>query len=242
MLPECFACFGSSDKNQLALAKQQADLTDGQSIVERLQQLAARHKVWLICGTIPVLSDTPDHFNARCFVIDDCGETIAHYDKIHLFDVSVDDATGEYKESRFTQPGDSVVTFDSPFGRVGVAVCYDVRFPGLFQAMDDVDVVVLPSAFTQKTGSAHWHALLKARSIELQAYMVGANQGGVHANGRETYGNSVVYSPWGEQLVLMDKGIGRVSCDLDLTVLPKIRQSMPIMQHKKFRSHVVKSS
>ncbi|MBT0586887.1 carbon-nitrogen hydrolase family protein [Alteromonas oceanisediminis] len=242
VLPECFARFGSSDKQQLALAQEQAKAQDGTSIFARLQQIASHYQVWLVCGTVPAPSDSADHFRARCWVIDDKGQYVTHYDKIHLFDVSVDDSTGDYKESRFTEPGERVVTFDSPFGRVGLAVCYDVRFPGLFQAMPDVDVVVLPSAFTQKTGEAHWHALLKARSIELQAFMVGANQGGVHANGRETYGNSVIYSPWGKQLALIEKGVGSVTAPLKLSEIPKIRQSMPIMQHKKFRSHFDKSS
>ncbi|WP_100643549.1 carbon-nitrogen hydrolase family protein [Alteromonas facilis] len=234
VLPECFALFGAKDRDLLALAKD-----SNNQLVERLQQLARRYKCWLVAGTIPILSHDGERFRAACVCIDDNGNIVARYDKIHLFDVQVADATGSYLESRFTEPGDTVVTFDSPFGKVGVAVCYDVRFAGLFQAMQNIDVLVLPSAFTQKTGEAHWHPLLQARSIELQCYVVASNQGGTHQNGRQTYGNSVIYSPWGKQLAFIDKGEGYIEADMDKEQLSSIRQSMPIQKHNRFRSTFV---
>lgn len=237
VLPECFAYFGGSDSAQLALAKR-AD----NNLLERLQDLANRYKCWLITGTIPVLNESQQRFRAACFCIDSQGEIRGRYDKIHLFDVSVDDATGSYLESRTTESGDKITVVDSPFGRIGMAVCYDIRFPGLFQAMGQIDVLALPSAFTAKTGHVHWHALLQARSIELQCYVVGADQGGIHANGRETFGNSCIYSPWGKQLAVIEQGPGFISSAIDPQELSRIRQAMPVSEHKKFRSYFEQSS
>lgn len=231
VLPECFACFGAGDKRLLEIAQQGSD-----EVLERIQSLAKRFNTWIVAGTVPVLTESGDKFSACCWVVDNVGELKARYDKIHLFDVSVEDNTGTYLESRFTQAGNQVVKIDTPFGCLGIAVCYDVRFPGLFQAMEDIDVLALPSAFTQKTGQAHWHPLLQARSIEMQCYVIGANQGGEHANGRQTYGNSVIYSPWGEQMALIDKGPGIIGTPLQPNLLKEIRSAMPIHEHKKFRS------
>jgi nitrilase len=124
-------------------------------------------------------------------------------------------------------------------GKVGMAVCYDLRFAGLFQAMGEIDILVLPSAFTQKTGEAHWLPLLKARAIEKQCYLVAANQGGQHDNGRQTFGHSCILSPWGDELALIEKGQGLVSANFDPSFITKIRQQMPIVQHNRFRSHLV---
>ncbi len=232
VVPECFVCFGGRDNDLLELAKKPSN-----NILERLQTLAQRYQCWLIAGTIPVLAEDGNRFRAASFCIDEQGAVRGRYDKIHLFDVDVGDATGTYLESRHTEPGDSVVLIESPFGKIGMAVCYDVRFAGLFQAMQEADVLVLPSAFTQRTGEAHWHALLRARAIEMQSYVIGANQGGIHPNGRETFGNSCVYSPWGELLSCLDKGPGVVSATFDNDLIASIRQRMPIRQHTKFRSY-----
>jgi len=156
-----------------------------------------------------------------------------------MFDVSVNDATGSYKESRTTEPGDSVVTVETPIGNIGLAVCYDVRFPGLFTAMGDIDILVLPAAFTQRTGEAHWHALLKARAIEKQCFVVAANQTGIHANGRETYGHSLVLSPWGKTLAELETDKGVVAASVDIAERKTIKQNMPVAEHNRFRSHFV---
>lgn len=231
VLPECFACFGDGDKRLLKLAQ-----TNGEQILGRIKALAKQHGTWIVAGTVPVLTDEGNKFRACCWVVDDMGVVKARYDKIHMFDVEVEDSTGSYLESRFTEAGNTVVAIETPFGQLGIAVCYDVRFPGLFQAMPELDVLALPSAFTQKTGEAHWHALLKARSIEMQCYVIGANQGGVHANGRETFGNSVIYSPWGEQLTMLEKRPGVINTTMKPELISKIRKAMPIHKHKKFRS------
>ena len=232
VLPECFSLFGAGDKAQLELAQHRQA-----HILSQLQQLAKAHNCWLVAGTLPTLSSQGAKFRAASYCINNSGEVVARYDKIHLFDVSVEDNTGSYRESRYTAPGTEVVCVDSPFGKIGMAVCYDIRFAGLFQAMGAIDVLVLPSAFTQKTGQAHWHALLQARSIELQCYVVGADQWGTHENERKTYGNSVIYSPWGEQLACIEQNEGYISASLDSKRLTAIRQQMPVYQHRRFRSH-----
>ena len=236
VLPECFACFGGKDKAQLAIAE---PLGNG-PIQRRLSQLARRYRVWLAAGSVPTLGTGPEKFQASCLVYDDQGRRIADYQKIHLFDVDVADKTRRYQESLSTEAGQQVVTFDSPFGRVGVAICYDIRFPGLFQAMGNIDVLVLPAAFTEVTGQAHWHCLLRARAVELQAYVVAANQVGEHANGRRTYGHSLIVSPWGEVLAELPHGTGFIGSQLDPATIKQIRQDMPVHQHNQFRSYLVK--
>lgn len=232
VLPECFSLFGANDASQLVLAEQRTDL-----IIAELKKLAKSHRCWIVAGTIPTLAPCGNKFRAASYCIDDDGSVVARYDKIHLFDVSVEDSTGDYRESRYTEPGDEVICFDSPFGKIAMAVCYDIRFAGLFQAMPAIDILVLPSAFTQKTGEAHWHTLLRARSIELQCYVIGADQWGTHASGRSTFGNSVIYSPWGDTLACLEQGEGYISTPIDQQRLTTIRRQMPVYQHRKFRSH-----
>lgn len=235
VLPECFACFGGSDKQLLQIA----EAKNNGKLQSRLSSIAKANRVWLATGTIPLLCDDPQKFTASCLLIDDLGEVQAEYQKIHLFDVQVNDNTKVYKESLYTQAGNQIVTLQTPLGKIGMAVCYDIRFAGLFNAMDDVDILILPSAFTEKTGKAHWHNLLAARAIEKQCYLVAANQGGVHGNGRQTYGHSCIMSPWGEKLAEIEKGSGWISAQLDMQLIENIRKSMPIAQHNKFRSHLV---
>ena len=237
VLPECFASFGGGDSHGLTIAE---PLGAG-PIQDKLAQLAKRYGVWLVSGTIPTLiADDPDRFAASCVVFDEQGIVRGDYQKIHMFDVEVGDNTGGYLESKYTRPGDKVtVIADTPFGRLGLAVCYDIRFPGLFQAMGEIDTLVLPAAFTQKTGEAHWNALLKARSIEKQCYIVGANQGGEHQNGRMTYGHSCIYSGWGDLLGEIRHGVGCVSAPMSLQQLSSLRANMPVTNQNRFRSELV---
>lgn len=235
VLPECFACFGGTDKQLLQMAEPKNNGT----LQSELCRLAKFYGVWLATGTIPLRCDDPKKFTASCLLIDDLGQVQEEYQKIHLFDVQVNDNTKVYKESLYTQAGNQVVTVQTPLGKIGMAVCYDIRFGGLFNAMDEVDVLILPSAFTEKTGEAHWHPLLAARAIEKQCYLVAANQGGVHGNGRQTYGHSCIMSPWGEKLTEIKKGSGWISAELDMQLIENIRKAMPIAQHNKFRSHLV---
>ena len=236
VLPECFAFFGATDRDML----DHADPHPGGKIKSELIALAKQYGIWLVGGTIPVRVPDGDKFTASAFVIDDAGEVRAEYQKIHLFDVNVADNTGSYRESKYTQHGTKTcVIEDTPFGRLGVAVCYDVRFPGQFMAMGEIDVLALPAAFTQKTGAAHWHTLLAARSIENQCYVVAANQSGTHHNKRQTFGHSCIYSPWGELESETLESPGLAYSRVNLSYLEEIRATMPVKQQNRFRSHFV---
>lgn len=238
VLPECFACFGGGDKLMLDIAE---DLNLG-PIQHRLKQFAKQYGIWLVAGSLPVLCSTNDKFTASCLLINDQGEIIEEYQKIHLFDVQVADNTGTYLESRHTQAGHKLIVTHTPFGNLGLAVCYDIRFAGMFLAMNQIaqlDVLALPAAFTQQTGQAHWDALLKARAIENQCYIVAANQTGQHRNKRQTYGHSCIISPWGEKLVELPYDTGMIHAPIDHQLLADIRTKMPAYQHNKFRSHLV---
>ncbi len=234
VLPECFACFGVKDQQQLEIAEQPGD----GPIQRALSAMCRQYGIWMVAGTVPI-RHANGKFSATSILFNAAGEQVCRYQKIHLFDVQLEDDTGCYRESKYTHPGDRVVVADTPFGRLGLAVCYDLRFPGLFQAMGQVDVMVLPAAFTQVTGEAHWHGLLNSRSIEKQAYMVAAGQYGRHQNGRTTYGHSIIYSPWGSALGSIEHGTGCVSANIDWQLLDDIRQRMPVHQHNKFRSHII---
>lgn len=235
VLPECFACFGTRDGELLKIAEEEGS----GPIQDSLKALARQYHCNIITGTFPLRCDTENKFTASSLFINEQGEVTAHYQKIHLFDVAVSDNTGSYRESKYTRAGDKVITVQTPFGNVGMAVCYDVRFPGLFTAMGDVDIIVLPSAFTKVTGAAHWHTLVRARAIEKQCFVVAANQTGVHANKRETFGHSVIYSPWGETLAELPEETGYTQCEVDIATRQKVKESMPVFTHNRFRSDFV---
>ena len=234
VLPECFSIFGGKDALQTV---HQEAWGDG-PIQQKLSDLAREYGVWLVGGTIPVLFEGDERFSATSILFSPDGEAVSHYEKIHLFDVEVEDATGTYLESATTRPGERVVVADIEGIKVGFAVCYDLRFPGLFQALasQGADIIVLPSAFTDKTGEAHWSSLIRARAIENQVWMVAANQGGIHLNGRETWGHSMIVNPWGSIETEMDKGPGSVSVDFDVSVKQKLQQQMPVSRHNRFNS------
>ena len=173
---------------------------------------------------------------ACCLVLDDQGREVARYDKLHLFDVEVADKQRSYRESRDYGYGDSLVCIDTPVGRLGLSICYDVRFAELYRALreDGAELIVVPSAFTAVTGAAHWEVLLRARAIESQCYVLAANQGGTHANGRETFGHSCLIDPWGEVKACLPQGEGVICGDIDLQHLNNIRGRMPIAEHRRF--------
>ena len=238
VLPECFACFGGDDKLILDIAE---DLHLG-PIQHKLKQFAKHYGVWLVAGSLPVLCPTANKFTASCLLINDHGETVEEYQKIHLFDVQVADNTGTYLESRYTQAGNKLIVTKTPFGNLGLAVCYDIRFAGMFVAMNQIaqlDVLAFPAAFTQQTGQAHWHSLLKARAIENQCYIIAANQTGKHRNKRQTYGHSCIISPWGEKLAELPHDTGMIHAQIDHQLLADIRTKMPVNQHNNFRSQLV---
>lgn len=232
VLPEAFALFLGSEQKRLGA--EEAGPTP--RVRAFLAEQAARHRVWLVGGTIPVLDHDPQRPRAACFVCDDSGREVARYDKIHLFDVDVGDRQGAYRESDSYQHGTEVVTVPTPFGCIGLAVCYDLRFPELFQLLRErgAEIIVLPSAFTRKTGLAHWLPLLRARAIETQCYVIGANQGGQHSSKRHTSGGSVIIDGWGEVLAEAGFGEGAITAAIDLDKLQRERQAMPVGRHRKF--------
>jgi len=251
VLPECFAAFGASDRKNQEIAE---PLNDGE-IQAQLSALARQYSMYLVAGTLPILDDSaennstpnnPQQTKVRpiTLVYSPSGELITHYQKIHLFDVDVEDGVGSYRESDNWIAGEHLVCFDTEFGKVGLAICYDLRFPGLFQALRDesVDVILLPSAFTETTGAAHWQVLLQARAIENQVYMVGCNQAGTHQNGRQTFGHSMIVDPWGTVIFNAEKELGLFGAKLNYDNLTKVRQSMPVKKHNKFVSRYIKNS
>ncbi len=230
VLPENFAIMGK-DQDQIPVQE-----TFGKGpIQDFLSNQARQHGVWLVGGTVPLQSSRPDKVRASCLLYNDKGENVVRYDKMHLFDVSVLESEETYTESRTIEPGDAVVVVDSPFGRLGLAVCYDLRFPELFRAMLDegMEVLVLPSAFTAITGKAHWETLLRCRAIENLCYVIAPNQGGYHLNGRETYGDSIVIDPWGTILNRLGKGAGVVTANLDIERVRTTRKHFPSISHRR---------
>ena len=227
VLPECCLFFGDNDQAQLSLA-QQAKNTNRLQLA--LSQLAKQYKVTLVGGTIPILADSRDKFTNSSCVFNPCGELISHYDKIHLFDVNVADNEKTYRESRYTQAGNKACIAKTPWANIGLSVCFDLRFPALYQKLSKLgaDIITVPSAFTRVTGEAHWQTLLQARAIENQVYIIAAGQEGVHANGRETWGHSMIISPWGEILACLEQGEGIISSDFLPLEIQRIRTSMPL--------------
>jgi len=226
MLPEYFPIMGMKDTDKIAVREQ-----PGIGMIQSfLSETARRHKIWLVGGSIPLEADVPDKVRSACLVYDEHGEQVARYDKIHLFNLDL--GNEHYHEARTIEPGNQVVVVDSPFGRIGLAICYDLRFPELFRAMKNVDIIVLPSAFTETTGKMHWEVLVRARAIENLAYVVAAAQGGYHISGRETHGNSMIVDPWGRVLDRLSRGSGVVIADVNPSYLASLRASLPALSHR----------
>ena len=233
VLPENFAVMGLSEFDKVKIRE-----ADGQGVIQDfLNEQAAKHGVWLVGGTIPLAAHDPDKVRSACLLIDDQGQRVARYDKIHLFDVELPDNGERYVESETIEEGDQVVVVDSPFGRLGLAICYDLRFPELFRKMADqgVELIAIPSAFTAITGMAHWEPLVRARAIENLCYVIAAGQGGYHVNGRETYGDSMIVDPWGRVLDRLPSGSGFVLAELDMGNLESIRRNFPVLEHRRMQ-------
>ena len=234
VLPEVFAMFATS--SQLPLGIEEAF---GKAPVRKfLCETARQFGVWLVGGSIPIAEELDDQrVYAASLLINAQGEEVAQYNKIHLFDVDVDDKKGSYRESDTFKAGDRVVVVDTPVGKLGMAVCYDLRFPEFFRLMfaQGAEIISLPSAFTKKTGEAHWLPLIQARAIENQCYVIGANQGGDHGNNRETSGGSVVVDAWGQVLAQADKGERVITAEIDLQKIQTLKAAMPIRQHQRFQ-------
>ncbi|HCH70535.1 MAG TPA: amidohydrolase [Colwellia sp.] len=227
VLPECCLFFGVSDQAQLSLAQRSKSHNELQL---SLSQLAKQYKVTLIGGTIPIITDGGNKFTNTSCAFNSLGELITTYDKIHLFDVNVADNAKTYCESRYTQAGNKVCIAKTPLATIGLSVCFDIRFPFLYQRLSELgaDIITVPSAFTRVTGKVHWQTLLQARAIENQVYIIAAGQEGVHANGRETWGHSMIISPWGDILSCIEQGEGIITSDFIPSEIQKIRTSMPL--------------
>ena len=226
VLPEYFPIMGMHETDKVALREQ-----PGSGIIQSfLSNTAREHKIWLVGGSIPLAADAPDKVRNSCLVFNELGEQVARYDKMHLFNLDL--GNEHYHEARTIEPGKQVVVVDSPFGRIGLAICYDLRFPELFRAMKNVDIIALPAAFTETTGKMHWEVLLRARAIENLAYVVAAAQGGYHINARETHGNSMIVDPWGRVLDRLPRGSGVVIADVNPSYQASLRASLPALSHR----------
>jgi predicted amidohydrolase len=228
-LPEYFPLIGASDAARLAASE-----SFGEGPIQSfLGEHARQHEIWLVGGSIPLHCDDTAKVRNACLVFDTTGRCVARYDKIHLFGFRSGDE--RYDEAEFCQAGSQVVAFDTPFGRVGLGICYDLRFPELFRSLGEIDLLVLPSAFTGTTGRAHWECLLRARAIENQCYVLAPAQGGEHPGGRITHGNSMVIDPWGEVLARLDKGPGCCLGELDPARIEDIRRRLPALKHRTMK-------
>lgn len=226
-LPEYWPIMGMSDADKVAHAEQPGS----GPIQDCMAALAREHGIWLVGGTLPMVSPEAGKVLNTTLVYDPQGRSMSRYDKIHLF--GFNKGTESYDEARTIVPGETVGVFDAPFGRVGLSVCYDLRFPELYRAMGECALIIVPAAFTHTTGRAHWEVLLRARAIENQCYVLAAAQGGMHVNGRRTYGHSMLVDPWGEVKAVLPEGEGVISGELDPGYLAGVRESLPALRHRK---------
>ena len=234
VLPENFAAMGRRDLAALGRAEARGE----GPILPFLQQSARELGLWIVAGTLPLPPDgQPDAKPHACsLLLDAQGQRVARYDKLHLFDVDVSDSHGRYRESDDYAFGEHVVVVDTPVGRLGLSVCYDLRFAELYSAMRDAgaELISAPAAFTAVTGAAHWQVLTRARAIETQCYVLAAGQGGAHPGGRETFGHSALVDPWGCVLAELPAGPGVLLAERDAQAQAAIRQRMPVSRHKRF--------
>jgi predicted amidohydrolase len=238
VLPENFAGIGQDESFRVRSAE-----TDGHGpIQDWLAAQAGDTGMWIVGGTVPIQSGTADRPYASALIYDDAGRRVGRYDKIHLFDVAIPGRDEDYRESGNTLAGNTSLVLETPWGRLGCGVCYDLRFPEMFRLMsvEGMDVLVLPAAFTEATGQAHWHSMVRARAIENLCYVVAAAQGGVHPGGRRTFGHSLIVDPWGEILAEAESNEGSdvndcISAQIDSDRLQLLRRQFPTLSHRRFR-------
>lgn len=231
VLPENFALMGMTEADKVGISE-----PDGSGpIQDFLVRQARDNRVWLVGGTIPLRGRTANKVRAACLVYDDRGKRVARYDKIHLFDVRLTENNEVYNESATIEAGEDVCVVDTPCGRMGLGICYDLRFPELFRRLLDekMELLAVPSAFTAITGRAHWEMLVRARAIENLCYVIAAAQGGYHLNGRETFGDSMIVDPWGAIKGRLAQGSGVVCADIDRALLEGVRRSFPVLDHRR---------
>ncbi len=226
-LPEYFAIMGLKETDKVKAREKEGN----GPIQTFLSKMAKKHDLWIIGGSIPLESSLPNKVRNSCLVYDNKGKQVARYDKIHLF--GLDLGNEHYHEESTIEPGDQVVVVETPFGRIGLSICYDLRFPELYRAMGNVDLIVVPSAFTETTGKAHWESLIRARAIENLSYVLAPAQGGYHLSGRETHGNSMVVDPWGVILDRLPRGSGVVMASMNAGYQASLRNSLPALKHRR---------
>ncbi len=225
-LPEYFPLMGLNERDKVMQRE-----SDGEGPIQQFLATTAREQgIWLAGGSMPLVANVPDKVRNTSLVYDPQGQRIARYDKVHLFGFW--QGAERYDESATIEAGSQTAAFDTPAGRVGLSICYDLRFPELYRALGTVSLLLVPAAFTETTGRAHWEILLRARAIENQCYVLAAAQGGRHENGRETHGNSLLIDPWGTIIDRKAKGPGIVIGDIDQTTLNEVRTALPALQHR----------
>jgi predicted amidohydrolase len=225
-LPEFFCIMALKDSDVV-----KAREAEGHGPIQAfLSRMAKKHRIWLIGGSVPLEASVANRVRNSCLVYDERGKQVARYDKIHLF--GLDLGNERYQEAKLIEPGDKVVVINSPFGRIGLSICYDLRFPELYRAMPEVDIIVVPSAFTATTGRAHFETLARARAIENLAYVIAPAQGGYHLSGRETNGDSMIVDPWGVVLDRLPRGSGVVIANINPAYQASLRKSLPALKHR----------
>jgi predicted amidohydrolase len=231
VLPEMFPIAGLESTDKIKVSE---TLGAGE-IQDFLAHQAKKNHLWIVGGTIPLKCQHTDKIRAACLVYNDNGKVVGRYDKIHLFDVDISQ-TESYQESATTDPGTDITVIDTPLGKLGLSVCYDIRFPELYRRLfnSGAEIFTIPAAFTLKTGQAHWEILSRSRAIENFCYVVGACQTGTHTNGRKTYGHSLIVNPWGEIINSLDDGTDVITAEVNLEKLHQIRKNIPIGEHQKF--------
>ena len=227
VLPEFFPMIGATDEARLAVR----EVPGTGPLQSLLSELAALYQVWLVGGSIPLLGRDPSRALNATLVFDPQGQQVSRYDKMHLFGFKA--GAESYDESLSIEAGDIPVAFDTPFARIGLSICYDLRFPEYFRQLGHVDILILPAAFTATTGEAHWEVLLRARAIENQCYVIASAQGGRHETGRKTWGHSMIIDPWGEILSVLPSGEGWVCADFNRQRLETIRHRLPALKHRR---------
>jgi deaminated glutathione amidase len=230
-LPENFSFLGLKDSDKVQVAE-----TDGEGVVQAfLSHTARKLKMWILGGSINIKGDSPQRVANASLLIDADGQRVARYDKMHLFDVTIPGRNEQYRESGHVVPGREVVVADTPVGRLGLSICYDMRFPELYREMmtRGAEWLAMPAAFTVPTGQAHWETLLRARAIENLCYVVAPAQFGLHSNGRETYGDSLLVDYWGQVLCRLPTGTGVIAADIDLDALAESRRRFPALDNRQ---------
>jgi len=225
-LPEYFSIMGNNDSDKVKVREE-----EGKGPIQKfLSKMAKKHKVWLIGGTVPITCNSPGKIRNSCLVYNAKGEQVARYDKIHLF--GLDLGAEHYHEENTIEAGNDIIVVETPYGKIGLSACYDLRFPELYRAMGNVDMIFVPAAFTDTTGKAHWETLVRARAIENMCYVIAPAQGGYHLSGRETHGNSMIVDPWGVVLDRLPRGSGVVMANINRQYQESLRNSLPALNHK----------